>query len=338
MKLPKPRKLKSGNYFVQIMIDGQRISHTGPTAKDCNEWVLKLKAGQADGATGIPDKANATVGFAVDSYINSRTNVLSPSTIGKYRQIRKDHFKGVMDKKIAAIRNWQVVVNAEADKGYSPKTVINAWSLVHSSLKKMGVVVNDIQLPQLVQEEIEFLDYEQIEVFVKAIYGKPVEMAALLALHSLRRSEILAMTKDKVSNGILHVRGAVVSGKDSKLTYKETNKTRASRRDIPIMIPRLQELIDSFDGSGKLCIWGGTKILKDIKKVCEENDLPIVGIHGLRHSFASLCYHLELPERETMRLGGWDDPTVLRKIYTHLANADSRKAEEKIRSYFTSFS
>lgn len=334
MKLPKPRKLKSGNWNVQIMFNGHRISHTAPTKRECDEWLILQSASNVNGFGVVAERGAMTLRAAVDSYIASRDNVLSPSTIWKYKQIRDTHFKKFMDMKLSAIKNWQIVVNEESSIGYNPKTIKNAWSLIHSSLRSVGLAVDDIALPKIIEPDSTFLDYKQIQAFVSAIKGTDVEMAALLALHSLRRSELIAMTKENAQDGTLKVRGAMVTGENNQLVYKQANKTSASRRNIPIMIPRLQELIDEFHGEGPLAVWKGTKMITDIHKVCNQNNLPEVGLHGLRHSFASLCYHLGLPERQTMRLGGWSDPTVLRKIYTHLANDDNREAEEKIRNFF----
>lgn len=338
MKLPNPKKLNSGNWRVQVMVDGERVSFTAPTKTECIEQAVLLKAKTITGNSDsnlISLRRGLTTGQIIDLYIESKEGVLSPSTVWKYKQIRETHFQDIMDIKASAVSNWQKVVSDESKKGYSAKTIGNAWSLVHSALKNVGVKVDDIVLPQKIKKERTFLDYEQILTFVKAIEGSDIEMGALLALHSLRRSELLAMTKDKVEGNILHVYGAKVNGENSKLVYKETNKTSKSRRNIPIMIPRLQTLIDEFKGDGPLCTWGGTKMVTGIHKVCEENGLPVVGLHGLRHSFASLCYHLQIPELETMRLGGWNNPTVLREIYTHLAEKDNRLAEEKIRNFFS---
>lgn len=334
MKLPKPRKLKSGNWNVQIMFKGERISHTAPTKKECDEWLLVQCAKNVNGF-GVINKKLMTLRTIVDAYIESKSNVLSPSTIWKYKQIRDTHFQDYMDLKVTAIKSWQVMVNEEASQGYNPKTIKNAWSLVHASLKASGISVESVTLPQLIVSEALFLDYKEIETFVNAIKGEDVEMAALLALHSLRRSELIVMTKEKAKDGILRVRGAMVTGEDNKPVFKQTNKTSTSRRDVPIMIPRLQTLVNEFEGEGVLVTCKGTKIINDIHRICKENGLPEVGLHGLRHSFASLCYHLGLNERQTMRLGGWSDPTVLRKIYTHLANDDNKEAEDKIRQFFT---
>lgn len=332
MKLPKPRKLDSGNWFVRLMINGKRISHTAPTKKECDEWMLKMKSSHVDGH-GIIHIETATIGDIMDSYIDSRTHVLSPSTIRGYRMVRNNHWQFIIDKHPSAIKNWQSVVNDEAKK-YSSKTVKNAWGVLSASLRAVGYSVPDVRLPQIVPVEKEFLEPSQIHILIDAVKGKDIEMEVLLALHGLRRSEAFALTKKNIVNGQILVRGAIVSGEEG-LVHKETNKSNTSRRDVPIVIPRLQELVDSRpDTDDPLCRTSFARSWVKIKRVCKENDLPELSLHGLRHSFASLCYHLGIQEMEAMRLGGWSDLNVMRKIYTHLAKEDKIAAENKLKDFF----
>ena len=62
--------------------------------------------------------------------------------------------------------------------------------------------------------------------------------------------------------------------------------------------------------------------------------LPMVGTHGLRHSFASLAYYLEVPEKVTMEIGGWADDQTMRRIYTHIAQADVKRYEQAFSGFF----
>ena len=45
MKVPEPRKLPSGSWFVRVMIDGKSISITKPTKKECQAEAVALKTG-----------------------------------------------------------------------------------------------------------------------------------------------------------------------------------------------------------------------------------------------------------------------------------------------------
>ena len=73
---------------------------------------------------------------------------------------------------------------------------------------------------------------------------------------------------------------------------------------------------------------------KQIRAACERAGLPNVGVHGLRHSFASLAYHLGLSEKETMKIGGWSDYGTMRRIYTHLSDSDALRGENQMRDFF----
>ena len=190
-------------------------------------------------------------------------------------------------------------------------------------------------MPQVLITPREFLDPDQISVFLNAVKGKDCEMAALLALHSLRRSELLALDKSNVnlSAGTITVRGAVVPDEHNNYIKKETNKNASSARVIPIMISRLAEIVaDAPDGQLVTCY--ANNVGRSINNVCRAANLPEVGVHGLRHSFASLAYHLGLSEKETMEIGGWADQTTMHKIYTHVSHKDRMSAAQKMMNFY----
>ena len=237
--------------------------------------------------------------------------MFSPSTINAYKSYRNTRFTTYLNKRIDSIP-WQRMVNEEAKK-VSPKTVHNAWRLVTAALRNAGEEPPNINLPQKVKPERPWLDYEQIGVFLNNIKGKPYELGALLALNGLRRSEILHLTSDDVDTekGLIYVHGASVVGEGNKLVDKATNKTTSSSRTVHIVIPRINDLIK--DADGRLVTTNPTTLYGSINALCRNNLLPEVGVHGLRHSFASLAYHLRWSEATTMREGGWSDPTVVMK-------------------------
>ena len=79
----------------------------------------------------------------------------------------------------------------------------------------------------------------------------------------------------------------------------------------------------------------GAWLYQRINEICAANGLPKVGNHGLRHSFASLAYHLQIPEKIAMEIGGWDDDGTMRKIYTHLAKDDIAKRSAEFANFFS---
>lgn len=327
MKVPEPRKLPSGNYNIRLRLNGEFLSITRPTAKECKAEATLLKAEYISKNKAI-SRDNITLRQAIDNYISAKSNILSPSTIRAYKSMQKNRFQSYADKPADTV-NWQKAVNEEA-KDVKAKTLYNAWGLVSTALKYAEVDVKSVTLPQKVANEHEWLTPEQIPVFLNAVKGHREELPALLALHGLRRSEIYALTASSFKGNTIHVRGSVVYG-DGGLVSKKENKNASSRRDVPILIPRLTELLATKPNFFDVPISGLTD---DINKTCEEAKLPKVGTHGLRHSFASLCYHMGLSERQTMQLGGWSDPSTMRKIYTHISKQDMNDAADKLKTFF----
>ena len=334
MKVPKAKRLPSGKWHIRLQINGRMLYITERTKKEAEGKAALMKAEARNGIALPPERL--TLGAAIDRYIADRENVLSPATLRGYRGIRKNRFQAVINKPIGDIRTWQRLINDEAGK-VSAKTVANAWGLIGSVIESCGLRKPSVSLPQIVQEEHPFLQPEQLEPFLAAIRGSRFELAYICGLHSLRRSEILALTRDSFrqtpDGWIIQVRGAVVyDGK--KLVYKEANKNTASRRDVPVFIDRLLELIDSYEYED-MKVYLPEIMTKHLHKICEASGFPVdLGMHGLRHSFASLSYFLGIPEAETMRLGGWSDPSVMRKIYTHLASTLKTDARTRLQAFF----
>ena len=233
--------------------------------------------------------------------------------------------------------NWQKICDDEATL-CSPKTLKNSLGLIRSVYRANGMELPPVTLPQIVSGGRMWLDDDEIKKLLAYVDGKRDALVVYLALHSLRRSEIAGLTWDNVDldRGTITVKGAIVRNADHEYVYKLTNKNASSQRTIPIMIPALRELLASTDDkTGFVCKIPVQSISWYIDRACTAAGVTAVHAHGLRHSFASLCYHLGLSEMETMSLGGWSDNATMRKIYTHLYEADKAKAVEKLSEFFS---
>ena len=331
MKTPKAKKLPSGSWRTQVKINGKAISITAPTKKECEVQAMLLKSKYQTGQTvSIP--ADITLDKAIEEYIASRDRILSPSTIRGYDIIRRNRFKDIMNKPIKSVKNWQAVVNNESVL-CSEKTLKNAWGFVRSVLKECGVDPGNVRLPVVVPKEMPFLSPEEIKIFVKAIYEDTYELPYLLCLHGLRRSEMFALEKSDISKTEITVHKAKVPGVDHKMAVKPRTKNASSSRSVPVLIPRLWELVqDKPEGLLVRCC--DKNLNYHLARICRNNNITVITLHGLRHSFASLCYHLRISELQAMKFGGWADLTVMRKIYTHIGEADQNAAVSALRSFF----
>lgn len=337
MKIPKARKLPSGSWFIQLRLGGASYSITEPTEKKCIQKAQLLKASyMADrDVSKKMDRSIQTLEDLLAEYINAKQAILSPSTVRGYEAIKRTRFQAYMNQAPEKI-NWQRMVNDES-RLCGPKTLRNAWVLVAAAIEHTGREKPKIALPQIVSDEHPYLTAEQIPDFLTAIKGAPFELPALLGLHGLRRSEMMAISWDDVSENTINIRGAAVIGRSGALVRKKENKNRSSRRTVPIMIPRLRELLDSVPNQkriGPLLTCHPNSIYKAINSACEKAGLPLIGTHGLRHSFASLAHSLGIPEAECMALGGWSDPNTMRKIYLHLDAAAKLKASNAMEKFY----
>lgn len=334
MKIPKARQLPSGAWFCRVRADGQDIAITRPTEKEAIAEAMAIKAGIKKAAKQPQRK---TVKQAINDYIDARRNILSPATIRGYARIRDNRFNSMMNKDISSItqEQWQRAVNAEAKK-YSPKTLTNSWRFLASVIHESTGKQISVRLPQIVHNPRPWLTPEQILVFVDVIKGTSIEIPALLALSSLRSSELLDLKWEDIDlgNKIIRVTGAAVFDENDKLIHKNENKNAASRRIVPI-IPPLEAALLAAPHKGEYVVTLSYKWLyASINRRCSENNLPRVGLHGLRHSFASLAYHLQIPEKVAMRIGGWSNDQTMRKIYTHLSQNDVARHANSFSNFF----
>lgn len=341
MKVPKPEKMSSGNWYIRMRLGGESISVIAATKQECIHKAEKAKATyRAEEKHNKVNRADLTLEQAIDEYIKRKEKSLSPSTIRGYEMIKKHRFQSAMDKPVKSIKNWQALYDADADK-YSAKTMANTMGLISPVLSEVCRIDKpDIETRKVVKSDVAFLTPNEIKVFCKAIKGSEIEIPALLLLSSLRMSELYGLTWDNIdlnygASGRIYVSGASVYNKDGKLTDKPTNKNETSQRYIKILSKQLKTALEGVsDKTGKVATIPQNTLRNRIKAVCKKNNISIVSPHGLRHSFASLAYSLNVPLKVTMSMGGWKDLDTMMKVYTHLAQMDVDKYANEMTSFF----
>ena len=334
-RYPKAVQLPSGSWRCQVMVNGKSLSVTADTPMDAISRAVELRDGKIE-----KSPQDLTLGACIDEYIQLREAVLSPATVKAYRSYRKNRFQKYMNTFIQDLdkRTLQRMISEDA-KQVGAKTVRNAWGLVTASLKEYGIDASNVNLPAVANDERPWLTAEEVLVFCHAVRGEKCEIPALLALCSLRRSEIAALDwKDiDLKREIIHVRRSVVIGEEG-LVEKKTNKTASSTRDVPILIPQLTKALKAVpDKTGRVVSGHPNSIYHQVNRICRREGLPEVGVHGLRHSFASLCWERQVPVLEAARLGGWSDINTMQKIYTHLSSGQITAAVSQLRSFFSNF-
>lgn len=248
-------------------------------------------------------------------------------------------FKKYMKCDISSPIDWQEAIKEEAAL-VSAKTVFNRWNVISAAMRHVKVTPPDVTLPKFKKGGQPYLDFEQIRAFIPLIRGTTCEVAALLALHSLRLSELVNIkgrdiVVSKRGTAFINVSGSRVLDKNNKLIEKDTNKTYESTREIPVVIPRLLDILPDVAPDDYIVKLTPQAIGKQINKICKANDLPLVSVHGLRRSFASLGYHLGWPELRTMKFGGWTNIKTVHEHYLHEAQKDMDKSTKKMQKFYS---
>ena len=336
VRLPKITILPSGAAHTRVLINGARRSITKDSEAECIAEYLALKHGVKEAAERTRKK-DVTLSEALDKYITKRQHKKSPATIKGYKAYKKNRLQAMMQANVYTTTDaqWQAAVDRDFRK-LTDKYAKNVWTFVASAIEEETGRRPKIELDPPVRNKRPYLEPEEVLTFVEAMKGRTAEIAALLELSSLRVSEVLAVrgTDFDLKNGRIRVHGAAVYGPDGKLVHKEENKTAASDRYVPLIPPLREAIAGKTLTEDYVVKMTSAGIYKQINRVCIANNLPQVGNHGLRHSFASLAYHLGIPEKVVMEIGGWDDSKVMHDIYTHLAKKDIAKRSADFSNFF----
>lgn len=336
--VPKPVLLSSGSWRCQVYVDGKRRSVTGKTPEAAHAAALALRAGYID-----KKERGQTLADAMQDYIENRRNVLSPATVKSYINIQENYFLDLHKTLVSDISEEYIqkeINKCAANK--SPKTVKNAVSFLIAVVSlDHNINVKRLKYPAKPKKEHAFLEGSDIARLIDACKGDPVEIPVLFALWlGLRRSEICALEWEDIdfTAQTVSVTKALVPNSNNEFVIKQTTKTEGSQRVLPCpnyIISRLMDIEpDSAKRTGRIVSMYPNDIYNRLKVLCDRNNIPFVGVHGLRHTNASIMLSLNISEKIAMARGGWTSNRTMQSIYQHIFQEDMKSADETIEVYF----
>ena len=338
--MPTAKRLPSGNYRVRVFShwevneDGKKVakyeSFTAPTKKEAEymaaEFQLKKKS--------LSDDRNLTVHDMLTKYVESKENVLSPTTIAGYRQIIRNTFQELRHIRLRDLSSVavQAAINHEA-RNLSPKSIRNAYGLLTAALdmfdfdRKLKVTLPKKQ--KVIQTE--FDPRIILPVFVGTEIELPVMLAAWLGL---RLSEIRGIKKSDIRDHILTIQRVIVDV-DGKPTVKEATKTYDSTRQL-VLPHYIESLIpEDLCEDDYIVSLDGYAIYFRFTNALKKAGLPHMRFHDLRHMNAAVMHSVGVPERIAMERGGWVNRSTLEKIYQYTFTSDRVQSDQKVDAYFS---
>lgn len=326
------RRLADGSLSGQVMIDGVRVRIL---AKSEAEFLAKADAYRR-GYLPLPKKASgSTVADAVTAYAESRKNRLKPSSYENYFYIRDHRFTELMKMDISEVTNEVLDAAVERELGLpsrkggtiSPKTVIDAYNLVVTAIKKQRPeFLPSVTLPALQRKFTDILPPDKI---IPVIDKTDMELPCLLALqYAMSASEIRGLTKSKsIKDGKLYIVETVVrvGGKDVRIAGdKEPDRARVF--DIT---PRIQALIDAVD-TDIIEPRSARALNARFQRLLSDAGLPVMNFHKLRHVCASVMAEENIPTNIAQERGGWKTDDTMKKVYIHTFSEARKNADDKV--------
>ena len=343
--MPTAKKLPSGSWrcrtYSHTSPDGKRHykSFTAPTRKQAEYMAAEFSLDR-DRHT---DADNWTLSEAIDSYIELKRPVLSPSTIYSYEQIRKTAFSSIMGVALCRITEdmAQEAVNREADRIPANRTAPISAKTLKNEVGLLMAVLNRYQGRRKLHIDVpkrprRIRTLPSPKAVYEAVRGTNVELPALLAMWlSFTMSEIRGLTKSKSIDGdYITIREVLVNigGEDvRKPLAKEVTRNRRHR--LPEHIKRL---VDQVEGD-VLVPMSQKTLLRTFRRRLKDAGLEEITFHDLRHINASLMAMLRIPDKYAQERGGWKTDHVMKSVYTETFSEERERVDDVIDGYFEDF-
>ena len=333
------KRLPSGNWRVRVYYgsdnSGKKLvkSFTAPTKRECERKASDFLQFYAP----VDGNSDMTVAEAIDWYIRSKDNVLSPSTIRSYRSIERHCFNDIKNVRVSEINSAivQREINIES-KTVSPKTIRNRYGLLYASVK---YVCKDktltATLPQKIKPDIHIPTKDEVNALIDNAPDAELRLAIMLAAFmGLRLSEICGIDWKNINltTGTIDIKQALVKSTDD---YKlKTTKSTSSKRTLEIPSLILNELKQAPCKQGKLIpVLPTTLGARFYRFKCK------MGVdcrfHDLRHYYASVMLLLGVPDKYAMERMGHATNYMLKNVYQHTFKEKQHSISAMLDDYFS---
>lgn len=323
---PKTNKQKQKRIYKSFTCD-----IPGPKGKREAERLASVWAVNKESSSSVYSK---TVGQAYDDYIESRSSVLSPSTIREYKRSRRCDLQGIMDIKLYALTQERVQseINRES-LNHSPKSIRNMHGLLSAVIRTYRPeFVLRTSLPQKVPSKIYLPSESDILKIMDYVKDTEMEIPILLAAFGpMRRGEIAALNSDHIVGNIVYVEYSLAMDENKNWVRKKP-KTKSGTRYIEypdFVIEKLKGI------DGPITNLKPNQISDRFIDIVNRTGVSKFRFHDLRHYCASILHALGIPDAYIMERGGWGSDSVLKNVYRHALEEKTKEMNRVANEYFS---
>ncbi len=351
------RKRGNGEIRYEITVEGERDLLTGKrnrvyktikgTKKEAKvvmrQMIVDMERGIA--VRKSPKKVSEWLNEWLELYL---PNIEETTRIGYKTKINNYLIPALGDIYLQSLRTEHVqkLINDMMARDLSPKNIRDTYNNINAAMKKAVVLrmipfnpCEGVALPKLKRYKAKVYDLEMIHKLLSVAENTDMYLPILLCVTAgLRRGELLALRWDNIdfANSILQVRSNMVRGEKDFII--KAPKTESGIRDIHLgqevmevlKKERSKYVSDMFSKETNFQNLNfvirqkdGSPIRPDSmsqkwRRFLEDNRLPSIRFHDLRHSNATALIQAGVNPRVVQQRLGHSDVNITLNTYTHV--------------------
>ena len=310
------------------------------TQKEARAWAEKTRVQYAAGGTSNLPDSKKTYRALYKEWLDIYRPTVKPSTYIKTVEAFEHHilpiFGNLQADRITpalcrkALAEWQSkLVDYKKIYQRAKKIYPQPWA--------------NVEIPKVSKKRVftesDFWTKEELNAFLDACKASPYPIDypffRLLAYTGMRRGEILALEWRHLdpAKGLIQVSQAITRDADNRPTIGAP-KTAQSIRAIPLDQETTAALVAwhelnpettyIFESSAhKPCSESMPR--KHLQRLCEENGIRPIRVHGIRHTHCSLLFEAGMTPKEVQTRLGHEDISITLSIYTHVSQARQKE-------------
>lgn len=333
--MPTAKKLPSGTWRVRVYVgrkEGKDLykSFTGASKREAERRAMSYLS--------VTKHTELTFLDAANRYIDAKKNVLSPNTIRSYKTILK-RLEGIYSVRMSRLDSERIqrVIDRLSADDLSAKTVRNTYGFITvvMSMFEPSTVLT-VTLPEKEHHETLIPSQEEVRRMIEEAYSPDLKIAIQLAAFcSLRSGEACALSRDMVYKDHIRIARTLVLADDGSWIVKNSPKTQAGYRDIPVPDALMAQIRASEREDGRIIKYTPTSLRNAFQRLNRKLKYPQYRFHALRHYFATSCHNQGVPDKVIAKLGGWEDVGTLHKIYQHATPDKLEEASQVLNDLYS---
>lgn len=336
----RPRLKKDGRYECKVMVGGQMKYFMGSkpaeASRKMREYLRSPDALIAAKGRGVAD----TVSTALTLFLSSVKRTKSDGTYTSYESVVRVHIEpriGALASNKLSGRNVSGLLDAMEYDGVGARTRELAYIILGAAFKATHPdLLDNVEKPIVTKEEINPWspdDRDRFMRYVTSITTQYFTFLRLLLSTGIRKGEALALTVNDVD--LKTGRVQITKTWNAKKRKFGPPKTKTSRRNVKMPERTRLAMRNWIMGTGvrgdqRIFPFEERKLDKATKKLMADAGVPVIRMHDLRHTFATVALARGINPKVVQEMLGHASVKITLDTYSHVVPGMFEDAAEAI--------